>query len=328
MRLTWSAKIVWKQKIGLAIVKKYYLPAGIVVAVCLALTISDLGAALHRSGINRWLIVLIFLLNGWQVKWRDSRIDHRWLGVFAFGALVSLILGPLAGRGIGGLLFTDPSMVLGITLMAAAPTMIASAIVTTQTSGGNTVWALLFTLGFNLLGIFTAPFMLRFCVDGMDGITIAPWSLLSKLMLLMLLPFLIGVGARRVFRKIVMPKWFGYLPSTAVILMVYATLSTSADRLTNMSLSLIAWIAAGAMAVHLTLIVLLAWSGVRVFKLRPPENRAFFFTGSQKSMVVGVSILAAMGSGHGDAAVVILVGYFCQLLFDSFLATRLHAKSS
>lgn len=303
--------------------KKYYLPVGIIAAVGMALLWSRPGMLLKSSGVNPCLIVLIFAINGWQVKWRESHVDHRWIMVFVFGALVSLVGGPLLGRAVGGLFFTDAVLVLGLTLMAAAPTMIASAIVTTETGGGNTVWALLFTLGFNLLGVFTAPFMLRLCVNGMDGINISPWNLLLKLVLLLLLPFLTGVYLRRVFRNARMPLWFNYLPSTAVIVIVYATLSASAERLTAMSLPVLGLVGLAAMAVHLVMMGTLAWCGKSFFHLPPPENRALFFTGSQKSMVVGVSILAAMGGGYGDAAVVILVGYFCQLLFDSLLAARL-----
>ena len=303
--------------------KKLYLPIGIIVAVGLALCWSFPGSRLQHSGMSKMLIVLIFAINGWQVKWRESKVDHRWVMVFIFGAAVSLVGGPVLGRGIGALFFTEPLMILGLTLMAAAPTMIASAIVTTEASGGNAVWALLFTLGFNLLSVVSSPFMLRLCVGGMDGISIAPWSLLSKLILLMLLPFLAGACLRRGFKTKVMPGWFGYLPSTAVILIVYGTLSAAAGQLINLSLPLLLKVAVAAMLIHLALIAVLAWSGRRFFKLRPPENRALFFTGSQKSMVVGISILAALGGSYSDAAVVILIAYFFQLLFDSLLAARL-----
>jgi|GEM_PF-5141726 len=306
--------------------KKLFLPVGIILAVMVAWVIPWPGRQLQQLGIGSILVAGIFAINGWSVRWQSGAFDRRFPPVFLWSAVLTLAAGPLLGRLVGGMLFDAPLLILGITLMAASPTMIASAIVTTEVAGGNTLWALFFTLGINLTSIFTMPVMLKLCVNGLGQVTIDSGTLLFKLIVLMLVPFLAGAGLRRGFRKKIMPWWFGYLPSLAVITIVYATMASAREQLAGYSVDVLAKVAVAALLIHLILMGGLAASGRRFFGLRPPENRALFFTGAQKSMVVGVSVLAALGGQYGAAAVVILASYFVQLLFDASLAAWLSGR--
>lgn len=66
-----------------------------------------------------------------------------------------------------------------------------------QAVGGNTALALLLTVGSNLLGIFTMPFMLAAVLGaGSGAVQIAPAPLLRSLVKTILTPLLLGAAAR------------------------------------------------------------------------------------------------------------------------------------
>jgi len=66
-----------------------------------------------------------------------------------------------------------------------------------QAVGGNTALALLLTVGTNLAGIFTMPFVLAAVLGGGGGgVAIAPQPLLAALVQTILVPLLAGAAAR------------------------------------------------------------------------------------------------------------------------------------
>ena len=63
--------------------------------------------------------------------------------------------------------------------------------------GGNAALALLLTVGTNLAGIFTMPFLLCWLLDtGGSAVALAPGPLLRSLLRTILLPLLAGAGSR------------------------------------------------------------------------------------------------------------------------------------
>ena len=63
--------------------------------------------------------------------------------------------------------------------------------------GGNAALALLLTVGTNLAGIFTMPFLLCWLLDtGGSAVALSPGPLLRSLMKTILLPLLVGAGSR------------------------------------------------------------------------------------------------------------------------------------
>ena len=66
-----------------------------------------------------------------------------------------------------------------------------------QAVGGNAALALLLTVGTNLAGIFTMPFMLCWLLDtGGSAVALSPGPLLRSLLKTILLPLLVGAGSR------------------------------------------------------------------------------------------------------------------------------------
>ncbi len=308
--------------------KKHFLPVGLMIAVAISLLFAGPGAFLKQSGLVPWLIVAIFLINGWQFRLREARLDARFARAFGAGALLTLVGGPILGLGTAKLFGLHSPLLLGLVVMAAMPTTLSSATVITFANGGNAAWALFMTVGFNLVGIFSIPFMLQRCLGHIDGLQISSGALLTKLMALVLLPFLAGLAARRLAPKPVdTHPLVAFIPSTCVILTVWASLSASREMLRALPPQLLPIIGLATLAVHLLL--LMAASGLgRTLKLKSAERMALAFTASQKTMPVALSVLTALGADSGPAVLVCLIFHFLQLLGDSFIASHLACPST
>lgn len=78
-----------------------------------------------------------------------------------------------------------------------SPTCTVEVHESSQAVGGNTALALLLTVGSNLLGIFTMPFVLCAVLGAGGGaVQISPGPLLRSLLKTILLPLLAGAAAR------------------------------------------------------------------------------------------------------------------------------------
>ena len=75
--------------------------------------------------------------------------------------------------------------------------MLGSSAILAQAVGGNTALALLLTVGTNLAGIFTMPFVLCWLLDtGSSAVALSPGPLLRSLVKTILVPLLVGAGSR------------------------------------------------------------------------------------------------------------------------------------
>ena len=92
------------------------------------------------------------------------------------------------------------NQVLGPTAEAAKLhmlTLLGQGIGLAQAVGGNTALALLLTVGTNLAGIFTMPFVLCWLLDtGSSAVALSPGPLLRSLVKTILVPLLVGAGSR------------------------------------------------------------------------------------------------------------------------------------
>ena len=178
------------------------------------------------------------------------------------------------------------------------------------------------TIGMNLLGILTVPFMLAICLQEGEGTHISAPALLLKLTLLVLVPFAVGHVARRLVAWRT-PKAVGYVPSLCVILTVYAAFAASRDEVLRTDPRLLPIIVAAALTIHLSLMAIAAVMG-RVAGLARAERTTLCFISSQKSLPIAVSVLTALGASSALALLPCLVFHFGQLLLDSLLATHWH----
>lgn len=309
--------------------KGLFLPAGLILSFISAWFIPEPGTTLKELGLIPWMVITIFLINGYQTNLKEIPRDRSFFSALIFGGIISLIIGPLIGLGVAEIFALPAGLALGLIVKATVPPTLSTCIVMTQLTNGFPLWALVMTVTLNIVGVFTIPFMLGMTLGGSTEITISPLPLLQKLMFLVLLPFIIGLAVKKL--SLINPKQIllQYLPSSCVILTVWMALSESHEVLLNLSLPILLKIAGAALAVHLTLMALSLLASL-ILKLEPAARLAMLFTISQKTLPVAVSVLTALNLDIpiGEAVLVCVTFHFLMLFTDSLIAPKLKLASS
>ena len=305
--------------------KSMFLPLGLIASFIIAWAIPEAGSLLKEIGLIPWMIVTIFLINGYQTNLSELPRDRSFAYTLALAGIISLLISPLIGLGISELLSLSTGIALGIIVTATVPPTLSTCIVMTQLTNGRAVWALVMTVILNIVGVFTIPFMLGLTVQG-DQLSIDPWPLLQKLMLLVLLPFILGSLAKQI--SSIDPKHIllQYLPSTCVILTVWMALSDSSEVFQQLTVAVLSKIAIATLLLHFGL-MFLAFLASQLINLPAEERLAMLFTTSQKTLPVAVSVLAALNMPIGEAVLTCVLFHFLMLFIDSLLVPKLRINT-
>ncbi len=306
--------------------KQLFLPLGLLLAIALALLLPGGGIFLSDNNGVRILVVIIFLVSGYQTGAKALPLDRRLVNIFLSAACVSLLLAPLLGLLITMLINFPPSLAMGLIIIAAMPPTISSGIVITEVSGGNTVLALFITISLNLVGIFIMPFMLDLCLKAAGPVDIDQTRLLVKMLLFVLLPFVIGRLVRSGSGRSRVSSNWNYLNSGCVILVVYASLAVSRDAFTGLGVAEYSMVLAGIALLHFLLLAVNTLTG-RFLHLAVADRKALLFVTSQKTLAIALAVLTSISFDTGSAIIVCLMFHFFQLFFDSFLAGYLQSRT-
>jgi sodium/bile acid cotransporter 7 len=300
----------------------YFLPVGLLLALLVAWLMPAPGAMLQQSGLIPWMVVTIFLINGYQISLKQMPRGRSILSASVIAILISLLISPFMGLAVVSAVSLPVGAVIGLVVMSTVPPTLSSGIVMTGIAGGNVAKALFLTILLNLIGIFTIPFMLQLTLDSVGIIAISPLPLLKQLILIVLIPFLIGMGLKSVVH-IPLHHWsLRYLPLSCVIGTVWMSVSASADTLKELNFKLLLLIAVAAVVVHGALL-LLCWLSRSIYRPERSEWLALLFTASQKTLPVALGVLAALNQPIGLAMVACLIFHFLQLFIDSMIASRM-----
>jgi len=300
----------------------YLLPLGLLLAFLFAWLNPEPGAWLQQMGLIPWMVITIFLINGYQTNLKQLPRGRGIISGAIVAILINLLISPFVGLAVASAIMLPVGAAMGLVVMATVPPTLSSGIVMTQIAGGNVPKALFLTILLNLVGIFTIPFMLHLTLESVGIIAISPWPLLQQLILIVLIPFLVGTVVKLVIH--IPPRhWLlKYTPLLCVIGTVWMSVSASADTLRDINLLLLLLLVAGAFAVHGALL-LLCWLSRYLYRPEPSEWRALLFTASQKTLPVAIGVLAALEQPIGLAMVACIVFHFLQLFLDSIIASRM-----
>lgn len=299
--------------------RNLFLPLGLIVACALALTLPAAGSAVKAWGVTPYLIATIFLVNGFQSPVGRGHFSRRLFISFLIMSLLSLLCAPLLGAWSASLLQLSPGLAIGLIVFSAMPTTLSSGIVITGVAGGSKSWALLYTIGLNLLALITIPLLLPQLLAANDTIAIDALALFTDLILLVLLPFAAGRLMSKKYHCAATA--LNLLPSTCVIIIVWASLSATQQSLTAISLPLLSSAAIAAATIHLTLMLALRLLGPQL-QLDGAQLRAFVFVGSQKTLPVAIAVLSSLPFASGQAVAACVIFHFIQILLDSLIAAR------
>ncbi|MCW8834887.1 MAG: bile acid:sodium symporter [Rhodospirillales bacterium] len=298
-----------------------FLPIGLCVAIIGAWIAPDTGIALKDAGLIPWGVVIIFLVNGYQMELGETRLRGNLLRAVAVLLVIALLGGPALGILVARAFGLSEAFTLGLIVMSAMPPTLSSAIVMTQLARGNAAWALVLTITLNIAGVFLIPFLLPLFLQAGESVALSPWPLLHKLVLLVLLPFIAGQVIRRISIVRLSGPILRYIPSTSIIMTVWMSMSASNEALAAMDIFDLILVATAGLTVHLALFGG-CLGAARAMKFDMGETWAFTLTGSQKTLPVAISVLATMGGAAGVALIACIVFHFLQLMVDSAIIAR------
>ncbi len=305
--------------------KQLFLPCGLLTAVLFAFLLPTGGIFVTENSGVKILVCIIFLVSGYQTGEKALSLDKNLFSLFLTAALISLFLAPLIGLALSKLLNLPLPLATGLIIISTVPPTISSGVVITEVSRGNGVLALFLTVSLNLLGIITMPFMLNFCLHAAGPLDIDQNSLLIKMVFFVLLPFIIGKTVRHFSKKQSISPYWSFVNSSCVILVVYASMSTSKAAFSGLSFTDYLFILSVVSLIHI-LLLLINYQAGRLLKLCPADHKALVFVTSQKTLAVGLAVLANVQFDTGTAIIVCLMFHFFQLFCDSFLAAYLQKR--
>ena len=300
------------------------LPVGLVLALLAGLLTPSLGSYASGPRTTLSIVAILFLINGYQTELRSLVMTKRLGGAFVVSALVSFVGGGLLGKALVSMAPFDADVAIGILVMSVMAPTLSSVIVITKESGGNTAWAILMTVGLNLLAIFAIPLLLKFLLWG-TPVSLPAGSLLRDLVLGVLVPFVVGVVLRRLIRR-PPPAPVNLLPTLLVIFLSYMSFCSGRQILIDSKPGILALMVAGLLGMHLAMLALATGLAV-LCGYSTPERKAVGFLSSQKTLPTAIGILASLGR-TGGAALPCVMFHFSQILCDSILAALWRGRSS
>lgn len=277
-----------------------------------------------RYGIVAVVLFLMALPLQAQAMWQALKRPGPPLLAMAvtFGLL------PLLAWGVSFVL-SEP-LANGLLVAAATPCTLASASVWTRRAGGDDSVAILVTIITNLVCFLVTPLWLV-AMTGRD-VQIPVGDMIQKLGLLVVLPMTfaqllrlagpVGVWATR--RKIPL----GVLAQTGILGMIFIGSIQTGQRLRSTTQEALAifdllLMVGAVMFVHLSML----FTGIglaRLLRFRREDQIAVGFAGSQKTLMVGLTVAMEIG-----ASILPMVAYHVgQLFVDTIIADWLRRRSS
>ncbi len=226
----------------------------------------------------------------------------------------------------------------GVMIAASVPCTIATASVWTRRAGGNDAVSLLVTMLTNLSCFLVTPAWLYLALGELAARaqgTLDPVRLIKRLALVVLLPVLAAQGLR-LWRRV--GRWatehkvpLGVACQLGTLTMVLVGATRSGTVIRNMNgwqspwsdLVLMVLVVNGLHMLGLFTAVALA----RGLGVSREDRIAVGFSGSQKTLLVGLDVASEYVTIFGGLALLPMIAYHgCQLMFDTVVADRFRRR--
>jgi putative peptidoglycan lipid II flippase len=316
----------------LNIIKNNRLLTGMLVLLALAFVFPEPGSkngVLHPQTTTQIGLVVIFLIQGLCIHWKDwlrGLLDwklHLFTQIFIFLIFPLVIL--LLLWGLRGAM--NESLWMGLAYMTLLPTTVATAVVYTSKSMGDSAAALFNCLLSNILGVFIVPLGVALVLE-LDSDGFPYMETLLHLFMLVVLPTLIG----QIFSRLLwgwVSKHRAALRSITeamVLFTAYCAFSESVIQRSWAGLDLYdIGLGIGGILVILILIRVIMWHWLRLLRFSVVQRKAAFFCGVQKTIALGIPMGYFIFSGYSGVGLILfplIIYHFCQLILDGAIANR------
>ena len=302
---------------------RYWFLAGLIVLIPIGLLLPEFGVSIKQ---NKWAVpVCVGAMLGIAGLTMDiSVLVKQSINIRAIAPVISCtyVLSPAVGYLLARLFAPedDENFVTAMMIMASQAGSLASAIALTMMSGGNRELALVCTLISNSTTVVLTPYILRVSVDA--NVEFQVYEMISKMVLVVLLPVLIGQILRKfIWKRIefIMPA-IKLIPQIIILLFVYTGFASGAGQLMTDG-SLVVRFSTACILLHLILLgVTLLISNM--LKLGWPEKTAVIFCGSQKTLPNGIYIWNNFFQSNPYGAVPLVLYHLFQLVLAILLVPK------
>ena len=314
------------------ICKQYWFIIGIAIVVGIAKAYPYLGQKdgliYAQYSLKIPAIVIIFLIQGMNLKTKALVDGLKQWKVHVFSQCVSLGIMPLIGWPIGRLIdHFDQQLGAGFIIVMALPTTVASNVVFTQKSGGNEVISIINSVIGNCVGIFITPL---WCKALLSGEPIPPLgSFLLKICYEVILPCILGQLLQNYASSVVdfLKKYLNFSDMTqyCLLTLIYCSFCNTFDQ-TGITLNVVAFILviifafcifAGSFMTGLSSHYWTCCGGIGPFPLVKEDAVALAFTMGSKTAGLGlpiISLLFADVPGYGIYTIPLIVYYVIQVI--------------
>ncbi len=288
------------------------------------------GQALNSvSTMSNIAIFALFFFHGLRLApsavWEGLKHWRLQLAVllFTFGALP--VMGLTASSLTPELL--SPGLWIGVLFLCALPSTVQSAISSSSLAGGNVAASVIAAALSNLSAVILTPLIFAAITQiGGDGIGI---NAISKVALLLLLPFALGQVARKWLaawaerHKI----WIGRMDKLTIILAVYVAFSAAVNeglwnQLSGQELAVLC----AFITVLLFAAMAGSWALGGVLGLKRADRITLFYSGAHKSLATGAPMARILfpGAEAGLIIIPLLIYHQLQLIVSAWIAVRLN----
>lgn len=304
------------------LVKQWFF-IGLILVIAIAFNFPDVGTKLKQWKIINIGIFMAFFLSGITLK-IGSIVDEvkDFKGILA--ALISIFaLFPIVAFFLSKLLVKDMNdFIVGVCIIAVAPTTIASGTILTGIALGNIPLSLFICIASNFLAVLTIPFSLELLLKFGQTIDIPVFQVIKSLIIIVLIPLVIGQSLRGKIKNIAShERTFSIFSQMIVLLIMLNSVASSTSEILKTGFGLISifWF-----VILLHCLILLINLGIsRLIRLNRPSTAAFTIHSSQKTLTVSYIVWAGyFALSYPFAMIPAIVYHLIQMVVDTFVAHK------
>ncbi len=282
-------------------------------------------AASVFGGLTDAAIALLFFLHGVNLSLRQvvSGMTNWRLHAVVFTS--TYVMFPVMGLLFRPLLepLVTPALYGGVVFLCMVSSAVQSSIAMTSMARGNVAASICSASGSNLLGVFVTPLLVATLMHS-DHHGLA-WHAVGEVVLLLLVPFLVGLGSQRWLGGLVArhPAVIHFFDEGSIVLIVYTAFSASvvAGLWQHTPLSVLGGLV-GICALFLAIALTVTCATARLLGFSKEDEIAIVFCGSKKSLAAGApmaKVLFAAGA-FGVMVLPVMIYNQMQIMVCSFIA--------
>eukprot|EP00898_Chlorokybus_atmophyticus_P001203 jgi/Chlat1/2083/Chrsp17S02633 len=313
-----------------------FLPLALLSALGVGWSAPSAGQAVAARGGQQAATAGIFLISGMCLAAGEmrTRVVKEWRA-WGYCVIMVLVATPILALAALRLPIEPKELATGLALFCCMPTALSTGVSLTQAVGGNTPLALAVTVGTNILGCATVPWVLAGVLGRGMGVTLDPTPLLRNLVYFTLLPLLTGMLLRATMQGVeraVQAHRKKFSLASTILLVPWQQVSLSSRALSSrLSPASLLSCAAAGLAVHV------AYLALNALMINVPgvvhvegedargTRRAVLLVASQKTLAIAAAVVPRLPAAAGEPGLLIvpcMAAHLMQILVDSAIVAK------